>query len=151
MVQQNGVTQMGAKNGKQGVVKSGGISILQFGGHGQNLSLIHICFRCGFLGLLHLEIIIERLEREFDLDLITTAPSVEYRITLTDGTQLTIDNPTNYPDPAKIAKCEEPFVDAHIYTPTEYVGSLMELCQGRRGVMQMCIRDRASITQNRAA
>ena len=70
-------------------------------------------FRCGFLGLLHLEIIIERLEREFDLDLITTAPSVEYRITLTDGTQLTIDNPTNYPDPAKIAKCEEPFVDAH--------------------------------------
>ena len=93
-------------------------------------------FRCGFLGLLHLEIIIERLEREFDLDLITTAPSVEYRITLTDGTQLTIDNPTNYPDPAKIAKCEEPFVDAHIYTPTEYVGSLMELCQGRRGVMR---------------
>lgn len=92
-------------------------------------------FRCGFLGLLHLEIIIERLEREFDLDLITTAPSVEYRITLTDGTQLTIDNPTNYPDPAKIAKCEEPFVDAHIYTPTEYVGSLMELCQNRRGVM----------------
>ena len=93
-------------------------------------------FRCGFLGLLHLEIIIERLEREFDLDLITTAPSVEYRITLTDGTQLTIDNPTNYPDPAKIAKCEEPFVDVHIYTPTEYVGSLMELCQNRRGVMR---------------
>ena len=93
-------------------------------------------FRCGFLGLLHLEIIIERLEREFDLDLITTAPSVEYRITLTDGTQLTIDKPTNYPDPAKIAKCEEPFVDAHIYTPTEYVGSLMELCQNRRGVMR---------------
>ena len=93
-------------------------------------------FRCGFLGLLHLEIIIERLEREFDLDLITTAPRVEYRITLTDGTQLTIDNPTNYPDPAKIAKCEEPFVDAHIYTPTEYVGSLMELCQNRRGVMR---------------
>ena len=93
-------------------------------------------FRCGFLGLLHLEIIIERLEREFDLDLITTAPSVEYRITLTDGTVLTIDNPTNYPDPAKIAKCEEPFVDAHIYTPAEYVGSLMELCQNRRGVMR---------------
>ena len=93
-------------------------------------------FRCGFLGLLHLEIIIERLEREFDLDLITTAPSVGSRITLTDGTQLTIDNPTNSPDPAKIAKCEEPFVDAHIYTPTEYVGSLMELCQNRRGVMR---------------
>ncbi len=93
-------------------------------------------FRCGFLGLLHLEIIIERLEREFDLDLITTAPSVEYRITLTDGTVKMIDNPTNYPDPAQIAKAEEPFVDAHIYTPSEYVGSLMELCQNRRGVMR---------------
>ena len=90
-------------------------------------------FRCGFLGLLHLEIIIERLEREFDLDLITTAPSVEYRITLTDGAVKLIDNPTNYPDPAQIAKAEEPFVDAHIYTPTDYVGSLMELCQNRRG------------------
>ena len=93
-------------------------------------------FRCGFLGLLHLEIIIERLEREFDLDLITTAPSVEYRITLTDGAVKLIDNPTNYPDPAQIAKAEEPFVDAHIYTPTDYVGSLMELCQNRRGVMR---------------
>ena len=93
-------------------------------------------FRCGFLGLLHLEIIIERLEREFDLDLITTAPSVEYRITLTDGTVKMIDNPTNYPDPAQIAKAEEPFVDAHIYTPSEYVGSLLELCQNRRGVMR---------------
>ncbi len=93
-------------------------------------------FRCGFLGLLHLEIIIERLEREFDLDLVTTAPSVEYRITLTDGTVKLIDNPTNYPDPAQIAKAEEPFVDAHIYTPTEYVGSLMELCQNRRGTMR---------------
>ena len=93
-------------------------------------------FRCGFLGLLHLEIISERLEREFDLDIITTAPSVEYRITLTDGTVQMIENPTNYPDPAKIAKAEEPFVDAHIYTPTEFVGSLMDLCQGRRGVMR---------------
>ena len=93
-------------------------------------------FRCGFLGLLHLEIIIERLEREFDLDLITTAPSVEYRITLTDGAVKLIDNPTNYPDPAQIAKAEEPFVDAHIYTPTDYVGSLMELCQDRRGIMR---------------
>ncbi len=93
-------------------------------------------FRCGFLGLLHLEIIIERLEREFDLDLITTAPSVEYRITLTDGSVHLIENPTNYPDPAKIQKAEEPFVDAHIYTPTEYTGSLMELCQARRGVMK---------------
>ena len=92
-------------------------------------------FRCGFLGLLHLEIIIERLEREFDLDLITTAPSVEYRITLTDGTVMTIENPTNYPDPGTIAGAEEPYVDAHIYTPTEYVGSLMDLCQDRRGTM----------------
>ncbi len=93
-------------------------------------------FRCGFLGLLHLEIISERLEREFDLDIITTAPSVEYRITLTDDTVQMIENPTNYPDPAKIAKAEEPFVDAHIYTPSEYVGSLMDLCQSRRGVMR---------------
>lgn len=93
-------------------------------------------FRCRFLGLLHLEIISERLEREFDLDIITTAPSVEYRITLTDGTVQMIENPTNYPDPAKIAKAEEPFVDAHIYTPSEYVGSLMDLCQSRRGVMR---------------
>ena len=92
-------------------------------------------FRCGFLGLLHMEIITERLEREFDLDIITTTPSVEYRITLTDGTVMNIENPTNYPDPARIAKQEEPFVDAHIYTPSEYVGSLMELCQQRRGVM----------------
>ncbi|MEG0305209.1 MAG: translation elongation factor 4 [Oscillospiraceae bacterium] len=93
-------------------------------------------FRCGFLGLLHLEIIIERLEREFDLDLITTAPSVEYRITMTDGRVIIIDNPTNYPDPSKIQSAEEPFVEAHIYTPTEYVGSLMELCQNRRGTMK---------------
>ena len=92
-------------------------------------------FRCGFLGLLHLEIIIERLEREFDLDLITTAPSVEYRINLTDGSVITIENPTNYPDPGTIAGAEEPYVDAHIYTPTEYVGSLMDLCQDRRGTM----------------
>lgn len=92
-------------------------------------------FRCGFLGLLHLDIITQRLEREFDLDLITTAPSVEYRITLTDGTMEVIENPSNYPDPGRIAKQEEPFVDAHIYTPTEYVGSLMDLCVDRRGVM----------------
>lgn len=93
-------------------------------------------FRCGFLGLLHVEIIIERLEREFDLDLITTAPSVEYRITMLDGALRVIDNPTNYPDPSQIAKSEEPYVDAHIYTPTEYTGSLMELCQNRRGTMK---------------
>ena len=93
-------------------------------------------FRCGFLGLLHLEIIIERLEREFDIDLVTTAPSVEYRITLTDGSVISVENPTNYPDPVRIAKAEEPVVDAHIYTPNEYVGSLMELCQDRRGVLK---------------
>lgn len=93
-------------------------------------------FRCGFLGLLHLEIIIERLEREFDLDLITTAPSVEYHFTLTDGSVVRVENPTNYPDPARIASAEEPMVDAHIYTPTDYVGSLMELCQERRGTLK---------------
>lgn len=93
-------------------------------------------FRCGFLGLLHLEIINERLEREFDLDLVTTAPSVEYKLTLTDGSEMFIDNPTNYPDPVKIASCEEPFVDAHIYTPKDFVGNLMELCQDRRGVFK---------------
>ena len=91
-------------------------------------------FRCGFLGLLHLEIIIERLEREFDLDLVTTAPSVEYKLTMTDGSEMMIDNPTNYPDPVKIASSEEPVVNAHIYSPKDYVGSLMELCQERRGV-----------------
>jgi GTP-binding protein LepA len=93
-------------------------------------------FRCGFLGLLHLEIIIERLEREFDLDLITTAPSVEYHFTLTDGSRLAVENPTNYPDPARIATAEEPMVDAHIYTPSDHVGTLMELCQERRGILR---------------
>ena len=92
-------------------------------------------FRCGFLGLLHLDIITQRLEREFDLDLITTAPSVEYRITMTDGEVKVIENPSDYPDPGRIAKQEEPVVDAHIYTPSEYVGSLMDLCQDRRGIM----------------
>ncbi len=91
-------------------------------------------FRCGFLGLLHMEIIQERLEREFNLDLITTAPSVSYKITLTDGTQKMIDNPTNYPEPSLIASAEEPFTNAHIYAPSEYVGNIMELCQERRGV-----------------
>ena len=91
-------------------------------------------FRCGFLGLLHLEIIIERLEREFDLDLITTAPSVVYKITKTNGEVVYIDNPTNYPDPSTIAEAAEPYVNGHIYTPSEYVGSIMELCQDRRGI-----------------
>ena len=91
-------------------------------------------FRCGFLGLLHLEIIQERLEREYDLDLVTTIPSVVYKIYLNDGSMVEIDNPTHYPDPAHIDYCEEPFTNAHIYAPTEYVGTIMELCQDRRGV-----------------
>lgn len=93
-------------------------------------------FRCGFLGLLHLEIVIERLEREFDLDLVTTAPSVEYRFTMTDGSVVSVENPTNYPDPSRIASAAEPMVDAHIYTPNDYVGALMELCQDRRGTLK---------------
>ena len=91
-------------------------------------------FRCGFLGLLHLEIIQERLEREYDLDLVTTIPSVVYKIYLNDGSMVEIDNPTHYPDPAHIDYCEEPFTNAHIYAPTEYVGTIMELCQDRRGI-----------------
>ena len=91
-------------------------------------------FRCGFLGMLHMEIIQERLEREFNLDLITTAPSVIYHLTLTDGTKLAIDNPTNYPDPSTIAEAEEPYVKASIFTPPEYIGALMDLCQQRRGI-----------------
>ena len=93
-------------------------------------------FRCGFLGLLHMEVIQERLEREYNLDLITTAPSVVYHITLTSGEEISIDNPTNYPDPANIASAEEPIANAHIYTPSEYVGNIMELCQDRRGVFK---------------
>ena len=93
-------------------------------------------FRCGFLGLLHMEIIQERLEREYNLDIITTAPSVVYHITKTDGETIAIDNPTNYPDPSQIAQAEEPITNAHIYTPKEYVGNIMELCQERRGVFK---------------
>ena len=90
-------------------------------------------FRCGFLGLLHMEIIQLRLEREFNLDLITTAPSVVYRVTKTDGTVHMIDNHLNYPDPSEIQTAEEPFVRASIITPPEYVGGIMDLCQDRRG------------------
>ena len=93
-------------------------------------------FRCGFLGLLHLEIIQERLEREYDLDLVTTIPSVVYRIHMTDGECLEVDNPTHYPDPARIDFCEEPMTNAHIYAPSDYVGAIMELCQDRRGVFR---------------
>ncbi len=90
-------------------------------------------FRCGFLGLLHMEIIQERLEREYNLDLITTAPNVVYRITKTDGTVLMVDNPLDYPDPADIALAEEPFVKVSLIAPQEYVGNIMELATGRRG------------------
>ena len=105
-------------------------------------------FRCGFLGLLHMEIIEERLEREYHLDLVTTAPSVVYRLNLTSGEQIEIDNPTNYPDPSLIAAAEEPFCDVHIFSPNEFVGTIMDLCQDRRGVfrdMQYSTADRVDI------
>ena len=92
-------------------------------------------FRCGFLGLLHMEVIQERLEREYNLDLITTAPSVIYRITLTDGTVEMLQNPSNLPTPQEIDHIEEPMVKANIMIPNDYVGSIMELCQQRRGTM----------------
>ena len=90
-------------------------------------------FRCGFLGLLHMEIIMERLEREYNLDLITTAPNVVYHVTKTNGETVEVYTPLNYPDPAEIQSCEEPFVKANILTPPEYVGNIMDLCQQRRG------------------
>ena len=93
-------------------------------------------FRCGFLGLLHMEVIQERLEREYNLDLITTAPSVIYRITLTDGTVEMIANPTNYPRSDVIELAEEPFVKADIIAPSDYVGAIMDLCQERRGIFK---------------
>ena len=90
-------------------------------------------FRCGFLGMLHMEIIQERLEREFDLDLVTTLPSVIYEVTKTDGTVLHVDNPHNYPDPAVIAEAREPYVHVNIISPQDFVGNIMPLCQDRRG------------------
>ena len=93
-------------------------------------------FRCGFLGLLHMEIIQERLEREFDLDLVTTAPSVVYKVVKTDGETMTIDNPTNLPPVQEIDWMEEPFVDAQVITPQDYVGAIMELCQDKRGTFR---------------
>ena len=93
-------------------------------------------FRCGFLGLLHMEIIQERLEREYNLDLITTAPSVVYKVNLTDGQTVMVDNPCNFPDPALIASAEEPMVKADILAPSDYVGNIMELCQERRGTIK---------------
>ena len=90
-------------------------------------------FRCGFLGMLHMEIIQERLEREFDLELVTTLPSVIYKVIKTDGSVVMVDNPHNYPDPASIAESHEPFVKVSIITPNEFVGNIMPLCQDRRG------------------
>ena len=102
-------------------------------------------FRCGFLGLLHMEIIQERREREFDLGRVTTAPSVIYKVRKNDGTELTVDNPSNLPDPSEIQSMEEPMVEAHIMTPSDYVGAIMELCQEKRGVF----RDMKYIEENR--
>lgn len=91
-------------------------------------------FRCGFLGLLHLEIIQERLSREFDLDLIATAPSVVYQMTMTDGTEIELHNPADMPDVVKVAEVREPWIKATIYTPDEYLGAILKLCQDRRGI-----------------
>jgi GTP-binding protein LepA len=91
-------------------------------------------FRCGFLGLLHLEVVQERLEREYDLSLILTAPSVQYQLMMADGSQLTIDNPSLYPDPTLIAQTQEPFIRAAIIIPDRYMGAVMKLCLERRGI-----------------
>ena len=105
-------------------------------------------FRCGFLGLLHMEIIQERIEREFKIDLITTAPSVIYNVNLTDGSRVIVDNPSNMPDPQKIDTVEEPYVKATMMAPNEFVGAIMELCQQKRGIfidMQYLDETRVSI------
>jgi len=91
-------------------------------------------FRCGFLGLLHMEIIQERLEREFDLEIITTAPGVSYKVYKTDGSMITVDNPSRLPDVSQIDHMEEPIIEAGIYTPPEYIGPIMDLCQEKRGI-----------------
>ncbi|MBQ9106086.1 MAG: translation elongation factor 4 [Mailhella sp.] len=103
-------------------------------------------FRCGFLGLLHMEIIQERLEREFQVELIATAPSVIYKLDTTDGQSLTIDNPAKFPDPAKIAALYEPYVSMDIHVPTEYVGNVLKLCEEKRGIQ----KNLGFITSNRA-
>ncbi len=108
-------------------------------------------FRCGFLGLLHMEIIAERLEREFDLDLVTTAPSVIYKVTTVTGETLTIDNPTNLPNPTEIDYMEEPVTNAHIITPPDFVGAVMDICQEKRGVfkdMQYLEENRVQVNYN---
>lgn len=106
-------------------------------------------FRCGFLGLLHMEIIQERIEREFNIDLITTAPSVIYHVVMTDGTEIRVDNPSDLPDPQKIDRVEEPYVKAAMMAPNDYVGAIMELCQQKRGNfidMQYVSENRVTIT-----
>ncbi|MBW7460798.1 elongation factor 4, partial [Paenibacillus sepulcri] len=108
-------------------------------------------FRCGFLGLLHMEIIQERIEREFNIPLITTAPSVVYRVTLTDGSVIEIDNPSNLPEIGKIDFVEEPYVKAAIIVPNDYVGAIMELCQNKRGEfinMEYLDTNRVTISYN---
>ena len=90
-------------------------------------------FRCGFLGLLHLEIVFERIQREFDIDIISTAPSVIYKFHLNDGTELTVDNPAHYPDPTFIDSVEEPWVKCHVMAPAEYLGAIMSLGMEKRG------------------
>ena len=90
-------------------------------------------FRCGFLGLLHMDIVRERLEREYDLELLATMPSVEYEVTLTDGTIQAVHSPNDMPDPARVAAVREPYIRASILTPKEFIGQIMELCQERRG------------------
>ena len=99
-----------------------------------NSAALGFGFRCGFLGLLHMDVIQERIEREFDLDIITTAPSVSYKVYKTDGTQMVVENPTHLPPVTEIAYMEEPVINASIFTPPEYVGPIMELCQFKRGV-----------------
>ncbi len=111
----------------------------------ESSSALGLGFRCGFLGMLHMEIIQERLEREYDLDLITTAPSVVYRITLNDGNVIEVSNPSEFPDPTLIDVIEEPKVQAHVFLPNDYVGAMMKLCQDRRGVQQ----DMKFISENR--
>ncbi|MDQ6964425.1 MAG: translation elongation factor 4, partial [Mariprofundales bacterium] len=107
-----------------------------FSFEGESSSALGLGFRCGYLGMLHMEIVQERLEREFNLDLITTAPSVVYRLTMSDGRECEISNPSEFPDPICIQRVEEPTVIANIFIPEAYVGVMMKLCQERRGLQQ---------------
>ena len=102
----------------------------------ENSDALGFGFRCGFLGLLHMDIVRERLEREYDVELMATMPSVEFALTLTDGSERTVHNPTDMPDPARIAEVREPMVRASILAPKDYIGQIMELCQERRGEHQ---------------